>query len=100
MAERSRLRPAQIIVLALLLVPAWKLAERWLRQGPGPVSLASAAAGGELFNHRWKAKDPLTSGDGLGPVFNARSCTECHNQGGAGGGGPVARNVMLYRLVN
>jgi len=26
--------------------------------------------------------------DGLGPVFNGRSCGECHNAGGAGGGSP------------
>ncbi len=26
--------------------------------------------------------------DGLGPVFNGRSCGECHNSGGAGGGSP------------
>ncbi len=43
--------------------------------------------------------DPLTKGDGLGPVFNARSCLECHNQGGPGGGGPVSKNVMVYALV-
>ena len=52
-----------------------------------------------LFNHEWTAKDPLTEGDGLGPVFNARSCVECHSQGGPGGGGPVAKNVTVYGLV-
>ena len=43
--------------------------------------------------------DPLTKGDGLGPVFNARSCVECHHQGGPGGGGPVANNVTVYGLA-
>ncbi len=69
------------------------------RPGPKPVSAASAAAGRELFNHEWTPDDPLTKGDGLGPVFNARSCVECHSQGGPGGGGPVAKNVAVYGLL-
>src|SRR5262249_8988627 len=55
--------------------------------------------GRTLFNHDWTANDPLAKGDGLGPVFNATSCLGCHNQGGAGGGGPVAQNVTVYGLV-
>jgi hypothetical protein len=70
------------------------------------------AAGRELFNHEWTSHDPLTSGDGLGPVFNARSCVECHHQGGSGGGGGVnqqvpfrnpapafSRNIIVTRAV-
>ncbi|MFO0952781.1 MAG: di-heme oxidoredictase family protein [Isosphaeraceae bacterium] len=54
------------------------------------------AAGLELFRHEWRPKDPLASGDGLGPVFNARSCVECHSQGGVGGGGDNSHNVMAF----
>jgi CxxC motif-containing protein (DUF1111 family) len=50
----------------------------------------------ELFRHRWEPHDPLAKGDGLGPVFNARSCVECHSQGGVGGGGDNSHNVTAF----
>jgi len=100
MAARSRVRPAHWIVLALAIAPAWKVVERFTAPGPKEVSAESAAQGQVLFNHEWTVNDPLTKGDGLGPVFNAKSCVACHNQGGAGGGGPVERNVTVYGLVN
>ena len=99
MAARSRIRPAHWIVLVLVAAPAWKVAERLWRPGPRVVSAATRAAGRELFDHEWTPGDPLTKGDGLGPVFNARSCVECHHQGGPGGGGPVAKNVTVYGLA-
>jgi CxxC motif-containing protein (DUF1111 family) len=70
-----------------------------LRPGPRVVSASVRAAGLELFRHEWTPGDPLAGGDGLGPVFNARSCIECHQQGGPGGGGPVVNNVTVYGLV-
>src|SRR4029077_20858694 len=85
-SPRSGIRPAHWIVLLLVAAPAWKIGERFWRPGPRVVSAATRAAGAELFNHEWTPKDPLTKGDGLGPVFNARSCVECHHQGGPGGG--------------
>ncbi|MFO0889003.1 MAG: di-heme oxidoredictase family protein [Isosphaeraceae bacterium] len=60
------------------------------------VSAEVRAAGLELFNHEWQPHDSLARGDGLGPVFNARSCVECHFQGGAGGGGDNAHNVLAF----
>lgn len=99
MAARSRMRPAHWIVLALVLAPAWKVVERITRPGPKAVSAEAVAAGRELFNHEWTPHDPLTKGDGLGPVYNAKSCVECHNQGGPGGGGPIAKNVTVYGLA-
>lgn len=54
------------------------------------------SAGLELFRHQWEPHDPLTQGDGLGPVFNARSCVECHSQGGVGGGGDNKHNVLAF----
>src|SRR5688572_3281462 len=100
MPARSRkLRPAHLIVLALALPPAYKVYEWASRPGPKAVKPEAVAAGRELFNHDWTAKDPLTGGDGLGPVFNARSCVECHSQGGAGGGGPVDKNVTVYGIA-
>ncbi len=73
---------------------------------PGPDRPAAVAAdppgrddpslGRELFARRWIPDDPRChGGDGLGPVYNATSCADCHNQGGPGGGGPLDRNVEL-----
>jgi len=53
-------------------------------------------AGLELFQHSWEPQDTLAQGDGLGPVFNARSCVECHFQGGVGGAGDNAHNVTAF----
>jgi CxxC motif-containing protein (DUF1111 family) len=98
MATRRRFRPVQGLVLALLMVPAWKLAERFLRPGPKPASAHAVKAGRELFVREWSVNDSLASGDGLGPVFNAASCLDCHRQGGPGGAGPAARNITVYGL--
>jgi CxxC motif-containing protein (DUF1111 family) len=70
-----------------------------LRSAPAPVSAETSRLGRELFVHRFTERDPLTGGDGLGPVFNASSCVECHNQGGVGGGGPAGNNVTVYGLA-
>lgn len=60
-----------------------------------PVT-AEPADGRELFVREWQPHDPRShGGDGLGPVFNESSCVACHNQGGMGGGGAKAKNVMI-----
>jgi CxxC motif-containing protein (DUF1111 family) len=65
----------------------------------GPrASAADIAAGRDLFEHEWTPNDPLAHGDGLGPVFNARSCAACHFQGGLGGGGGVEHNATSYEV--
>jgi CxxC motif-containing protein (DUF1111 family) len=99
MAARPRFRAAHWIVLLLVAAPVWKVVERFWRPGPRVVSAATRAAGRELFDHEWRPGDPLARGDGLGPVFNAHSCVECHRQGGAGGGGPLENNVTVYGLA-
>ena len=46
------------------------------------------ADGKELFTREWLPGDPRSyAGDGLGPMYNARSCAACHNLGGIGGAG-------------
>ncbi len=65
----------------------------------GPrASAAEIAEGRELFEHEWAANDPLAHGDGLGPVFNARSCAACHFQGGLGGGGTNQHNAVGFEV--
>jgi len=63
--------------------------------GPS-ANAAEIAQGQELFEHEWAANDPLAHGDGLGPVFNARSCAACHFQGGIGGGGGLEHNAVGF----
>jgi mono/diheme cytochrome c family protein len=57
------------------------------------------ARGGELFEHEWQVHDPIARGDGLGPVFNGKSCVACHFQGGVGGGGASQHNVVSFELL-
>lgn len=62
------------------------------------VTAEMKQAGRELFVRKWVANDPQAHGDGLGPVFNANSCVACHFQGGVGGGGDAAHNVVAYEV--
>jgi CxxC motif-containing protein (DUF1111 family) len=48
--------------------------------GLAPDLLARFQAGKAIFDH------PFDAPGGLGPVFNDSACTNCHNQGGDGGG--------------
>ncbi len=63
-----------------------------------PATAEMKQAGRELFVRQWTSHDPQAHGDGLGPVFNANSCVACHFQGGVGGGGDVAHNVVAYEV--
>lgn len=52
--------------------------------------------GKELFKREWLPGDKRSyAGDGLGPLFNERSCVACHHLGGAGGAGPMHTNVTV-----
>ena len=66
-----------------------------------PKSEATAnVSGREIFLREWLPNDPRShGGDGLGPVFNDTSCVSCHNQGGIGGGGAEAKNVVVITAV-
>lgn len=56
----------------------------------------SAARGRELFERVWQSSSaPHPAPDGLGPLFNERSCVACHSLGGIGGAGPNDKNVEL-----
>ncbi|MCE9529399.1 MAG: hypothetical protein K8R36_25400 [Planctomycetales bacterium] len=62
---------------------------------------AAIAEGKKLFLREWEAGKPANpGGDGLGPMFNARSCAACHKLGGIGGAGPNEdSNVRLLTVV-
>jgi CxxC motif-containing protein (DUF1111 family) len=66
--------------------------------GEPEASPATRLAGQALFVHEWQPYDGRAHGDGLGPVFNARSCVACHFQGGVGGGGDAVHNVTAYEI--
>src|SRR5579863_653275 len=57
---------------------------------------SAGISGREIFLREWIPNDPRShGGDGLGPVFNDTSCVSCHNQGGVGGSGSEAKNVVV-----
>src|SRR5262249_3248222 len=91
LARAADRRPGASVLLAGRPGPA--------RPAPGaadPPAGDARALGRELFVRPGRASDPRCQGGaGLGPVYNATSCLDCHNQGGPGGGGPVDRNVEL-----
>jgi len=88
-------------ILALLVAlapPAVRLLQ-WQQTHTEPVDPAMASAGNTLFNRDSKPKDSMcTAGDGLGPVYNATSCTTCHKLGGVGGAGGVEHNVTNFTV--
>ena len=64
------------------------------RSARGQQASTQGASGRDIFLREWIPGDSRShGGDGLGPVFNDTSCVACHNQGGAGGGGPASKNV-------
>ncbi|MFN0197516.1 MAG: di-heme oxidoredictase family protein [Planctomycetaceae bacterium] len=65
----------------------------------GPSTTELVQNGKVLFEHEWQPHDSLSpEGDGLGPVFNAKSCAACHFQGGIGGAGPNQHNVEAFEV--
>ncbi|WP_105170138.1 di-heme oxidoreductase family protein [Pseudoalteromonas sp. T1lg23B] len=59
--------------------------------------------GFSFFRDPWVASPAITKDrDGLGPLFNARSCKTCHNDGGRGRlakEGELASPALLFRLL-
>lgn len=98
-ARPRPLPPLILLALTVHLLPAGSSgavgAELRPARGEGPPS------GRELFARRWTPDDPRAhGGDGLGPVFNARSCFDCHNQGGPGGAAGAGRNIEIVSAVS
>jgi CxxC motif-containing protein (DUF1111 family) len=62
------------------------------------VSPATVEQGRQLFERNWPTENPASGSDGLGPLFNARSCVACHHQGGVGGGGDSRFNAKTVAL--
>jgi len=94
-------------LLAGLLIDATELRQSgWAAQpkpekpAQDPAAQGDARLGRELFSHPWVPGDRRShGGDGLGPVFNERSCSGCHHQGGTGGGGSADKNIEIITPV-
>jgi len=93
----SRFSGVWYVVIGLLIVTPIGL-RALTRSAPRKHALTSemVQAGQVLFEHDWTPGDPLSGGDGLGPVFNATSCVACHHQGGTGGAGGLPFNVTAF----
>ena len=64
-------RAAMIAALSMLAVPQQAFSQQ--------ASALDAAIGRAMFRRAWvSAPSSTTSNDGLGPLFNARSCAACH----------------------
>ncbi|QDT65675.1 di-heme oxidoredictase family protein [Calycomorphotria hydatis] len=96
--RRELARIAVICSLSALLVGYLSSeAYTWILNLPTRQRIAE---GKDLFVHEWEPQDSWAAGgDGLGPVFNGRSCVECHFQGGVGGGGPNENNVLAFQVL-
>src|SRR6266404_1560301 len=87
-----------VTLASLLLVFAWTGTPAATEPGPDNDKQA-LARGKELFTREWIAGDRRShAGDGLGPVYNAQSCTACHGLGGIGGAGNNETNVSLVTV--
>jgi CxxC motif-containing protein (DUF1111 family) len=89
-----------LLVLLVAIAPAGARLALWQRVRSIPVDTDMARAGQELFTHEWEANyDKLCAeGDGLGPVFNARSCAICHSKPNLGGSGGLEHNVTTFTV--
>ena len=54
----------------------------------------------DLFEMLWVPGDTaISGGDGVGPLYNERSCVGCHNLGGTGGAGGLSKNVTILAAI-
>jgi CxxC motif-containing protein (DUF1111 family) len=80
--------------IGALVALSW-VAQTWAGppESPTPVRVSE---GLRLFLTDWSAVSHENSkGDGLGPVYNEKSCVACHNLGGPGGAGGSRGDVQI-----
>jgi CxxC motif-containing protein (DUF1111 family) len=92
-ADRFRLR--RIAAFSVFVVTALPALEA-RAAAPAAVPEATLAQGRELFTRAWIPRDRRShGGDGLGPVYNERSCLGCHHLGGPGGAAGADKNIEI-----
>ncbi len=80
--------------MAVCARPAWAADRAGAKKAEDEPAIAR---GRELFLREWVPGDRRShGGDGLGPVYNERSCVGCHHQGPSGaGGGSAGTNIEI-----
>jgi CxxC motif-containing protein (DUF1111 family) len=87
------------IWLMLLLAGAAATGAGRSRQSHGTISREYFEAR-SLFEKLWMpGEDSPTGGDGVGPLYNERSCVGCHHLGGTGGAGENPMNVTILAAL-
>ena len=82
------------VLASIVIASTGLIAASFLNRTPSEDTIL---AGKRLFEHEYTENDPLCGeGDGLGPVFNERSCVACHFVGGVGGSGTNEFNVTSF----
>ena len=95
MSRATRVRIPRIAVFGGLLASTLVLLQN-VAAAPPDASEETRELGRELFARSWIPRDIRShGGDGLGPVYNERSCLGCHNQGGPGGGAGADKNIEI-----
>ena len=82
------------VLFALLATPLFLA----LCSSATAVSPEAIMQGKLLFEKNWSPRNPQLGNDGLGPMFNGRSCATCHNQGAVGGGGDATFNAKTLGI--
>ncbi len=84
---------------AILAAAAWAAVAGAAGGRKGATVSREFVEGRDLFEKIWEPGRPSpVGGDGLGPLYNADSCAACHHQGGPGGSGTNAVNVVILTL--
>src|ERR1700739_3450892 len=63
------------------------------------VEATHISVGKAVFGRHWAPAGTAGVGQGLGPLFNADSCSACHGAGGEGGKGPLGEGPAPAALV-
>ncbi len=101
LGDRRRLAMLSAVLGGLVALVPHPLAAADPLPAAAEREAAQLIRGRELFLHAWRPGDPRSvGGDGLGPVFNAQSCVDCHDQGGIGGAGGRHRNIEIASVSN
>src|SRR5262249_34495500 len=96
----ARVRRKRLFAYALGLTALGLIGGAYALHTTPAASAARIETGKELFTHEWTPGDPLAGqGDGVGPVFNEKSCVACHFQGGVGGAGTNEKNVATFEAL-
>src|SRR5262245_39459516 len=105
-----RIRLSRDVAVALVLAGVWGITTSTAFAAKRPklakptkfgrpveeLKEAEEIDGRELFERQWQVGDERShGGDGLGPMFNEKSCAACHKDGGVGGSGPRANNALI-----